>query len=148
MRMIAGLVAVVGCILVSGCESKSDLIHQIEVSELHPLGEECNGLFYKLDRDALVLVEEGKGVRKLADGVTVRKDEKSVILEFGIEPTIFQWVLTPTAAEDVVRLESRMRHPLTEAQLAYYKKATGRVPDDVNKIWTSFKGFTLCPART
>ncbi|WP_123876240.1 MULTISPECIES: hypothetical protein [Rhizobium] len=125
----------------------SDRVREIELAELHPLGEECDGAYYKLDGAALVFVEGDGRSKKLADNALLHEAEGAVILEFGSEPLIFQWILTRKDTENIVGLDSRLKHPITEAETAFYKKTTGRVPDDANKIWKSFKGFTLCPVR-
>ena len=146
MKIFAQLAVISGCLFASGCWPVSDRVRQIENAELHPLGEECEGAFYKVKGRALVFVEGNGASQKLADNAILREAEGAVILEFGSEPLMFQWVLTSTDAENIVGLESRLKHPLTEAETAFYKRTTGKVPDDANNIWESFKGFTICPA--
>jgi len=91
---------------------------------------------------------EGRASARFKPEATVRQVDKSIVIEFGTDPLFYEWILTPTTAENVFSIESRLKHPLSAEEQAYYKRATPTPPDEINKIWNSLKAFTLCPSST
>ncbi|WP_085744380.1 hypothetical protein [Rhizobium phaseoli] len=139
------------CSLISSCTNnahESEIVRTIKSSELHPIGTGCDGAYYKLADGKLISVMDGRASDRFKPEATVREMDNSVIIEFGTDPLFYEWILTPTMSENVFNIESRLKHPLSAEEEAYYKKATRTPPDEINKIWNSFKAFTLCPSST
>jgi hypothetical protein len=151
LKVAFTLIVVFGCSLISSCTNDaggSEIIRRVKSSELHPIGTGCDGAYYKLTDGKLISVMEGRASDRFKPEATVRQVDKSIIIEFGTYPLFYEWILTPTTTENVFSIESRLKHPLSAEEQAYYKKATRTPPDEINKIWNSLKAFTLCPSST